>query len=164
MEEASRPSLDDVASRMPANIAGFTLGEAAQRPGPVMSFDYATPNRAAVATVLIYGSGGRAAPSDPDAPELDRELSSAVAEVTEAPSGRTGRRLAEQQRVTIADPGLRCAVMSGAFGRAPVTRHVCLAGAQGRFVKVQVTQGNGPRGNADAMAFAADVVRAARGG
>ncbi|MBR0680326.1 hypothetical protein GXW74_07495 [Roseomonas eburnea] len=165
MEEASRPPLDTLATRMPAEIAGFVLGDAAQRPGPTLALDYATRNRAAVATVLVYGTGGRAAPSDPAAPEFDRELSSAVTEVTEAPSGRTGRRLTEQRRVTVADPGLRCAVMSGAFGRAPVTRHVCIGSAEGRFVKVQVTMASGaPSESADAMAFAAGVVRAVRGG
>lgn len=164
LEEAGRPSLDTVATRMPANIAGFTLGEVGQRPGPALALDYATPNRSAVATVLVYNTGGRAAPTDPASPEFERELSSTVAEVTEAPSGRTGRRLTEQRRVTVADPGLRCAVMSGAFGRAPVTRHVCVGSAQGRFVKVQVTMGSGAtRESADAMAFAAEAVRAVRG-
>lgn len=163
-DEVGRPSLDTVATRMPAQIAGFVLGETTERPGPVLSLDYATANRSAVATVLIYGTGGRAVPSDPNAPEIERELSSAVSEVSEAPSGRTGRRLAEQERITIADPGLRCSVMTGAFGRAPVTRHVCIGGAQGRFVKVQVTMGSaGTRGAADPLAFAAGALRAARG-
>ena len=165
LDESARPSLEGVAGRMPAEIAGFILGETAERPGPVLSLDYATANRSAVATVLVYGTGGRAVPSDPNAPEIDRELSSAVSEVTEAPSGRTGRRLAEQERITIADPGLRCAVMTGAFGRAPVTRHVCVGSAQGRFVKVQVTMGSaGARGTAEPVAFAAGALRAVRGG
>ncbi|MBR0672579.1 hypothetical protein [Neoroseomonas soli] len=164
LDESGRAPLGTVATQMPAEIAGFMLGEVAERPGPVLSLDYATPNRAAVATVLVYGTGGRAVPSDPAAPEIDRELTSAVTELTEAPSGRTGRRLTEQERLTVADPGLRCALMSGAFGRAPVTRHVCIGGAQGRFVKVQVTMGSaGARGAADPIAFAAGALRAVRG-
>jgi hypothetical protein len=85
-------------------------------------------------------------------------------ELTEAPQGRTGRRLTERERFTIADPGLRCAVMEGAFGRAPVTRHVCVGAAHGRIVKVQVTMGTGRATRADAAAFAADALRAVRGG
>lgn len=165
LEEASAPSIETVQARMPAEIAGFVLGETSQRRGSAAAFDYATPNRAAVATVLVYATGGRAAPTDPGAPDMDRELTTAVTELTEAPSGRTGRRLQEQQRVTIADPGLRCAVMTGAFGRAPVTRHVCIGGAGGRFVKVQVTQGTAPsRTGADPIAFASGALRAVRGG
>lgn len=162
MQEAGLPALEAVSARMPAEIAGFQRGEVSERPGPVLSLDYATPSRSAVATVLIFGGAGRAVPSDPAAPEIDRELSAAVAEVTEAPTGRTGRRLTEQQRTTLPEAGLRCALMTGAFGRAPVTRHVCVGGADGRFVKVQVTMGT--RGNADAIAFAAGALRAARGG
>lgn len=165
LEEASAPSSETLRTRMPAQIAGFVLGETSQRQGSVAAFDYATPNRSAVATVLVYATGGRAAPTDAGAPDMDRELTTAVMELTEAPSGRTGRRLEEQQRVTIADPGLRCAVMTGAFGRAPVTRHVCIGGAGGRFVKVQVTQGTAPtRSGADPIAFASGALRAVRGG
>jgi hypothetical protein len=164
LEEAQRPTLEVIAARMPAEIAGFQRGNTPQRPGEVLTLDYATPNRAAVATVLVYATGGRAVPADPASPEIDREVTSAVMELTEAPQGRTGRRLTERERFTIADPGLRCAVMEGAFGRAPVTRHVCVGAAQGRIVKVQVTMGTGRAPRADAAAFAAGALRAVRGG
>lgn len=163
MEPISGTSLDGVAAAMPREIAGFAMGEAARRQDRMLTFDYATPNRAAVATVLVYETGGRGAPSDPSAPEIERELSAAVAEVTDVPQGRTGRRLAERQRVTVADPGLRCAILEGSFGRAPVTRHLCVGGAQGRFVKVQVTMATRPTPPADAIGFAAGALRAARG-
>ncbi len=164
IDDLNRPSLDAVAARMPAEIAGFQRGDAAERPGPMVVIDYATANRAAVATVQIYGDGGRPAPSDPATPEIDREVTAAVAEVTEVPHGRTGRRLAEQGRFTVPDPGLRCAVMTGAFGRAPVTRHVCIGGAQGRFVRVQVTMATSRTPSVDAVAFASGALRAVRGG
>lgn len=164
LEDGDRPPLDVIAARMPPQIAGFVLGEVTQRPGGVLAIDYATPNRAAVATVQVYGTGGRAMPADPSAPEIDRELTTAVAEVTEAPQTRTGRRLAERERVTIADPGLRCAVMEGAFGRAPVTRHICVGAAQGRVVKVQVTMSMTRTLPVDAIAFAGGALRAVRRG
>ncbi len=164
LDEAQRPALETIAARMPAEIAGFQRGATPQRPGEILTLDYATPNRAAVATVLVYATGGRAVPADPASPEIDREVTSAVMELTEAPQGRTGRRLTERERFTIADPGLRCAVMEGAFGRAPVTRHVCVGAAQGRIVKVQVTMGTGRAPRADAAAFAAGALRAVRGG
>jgi len=162
IEGASRPSLESVAAAMPREIAGFMRSDIAPRTGPTLTLDYATSNRAAVATVLVYETGGRV-PSDPDAPEIDREVTSAVSEVTEAPSGRTGRRLAERERVTIADPGMRCAMLHGAFGRAPVTRHVCVGTASGRFVKVQVTMSDRLAASVDAKAFAAGAIRAVRG-
>lgn len=161
--DSQRPSLDEIEARMPREIAGFVLGETAQRPGPILSMDYATANRAAVATVLVYETGGRAAPEDASAPEIDRELSAAVMEVTEAPAGRTGRRLTERERVTLTDAGLRCARMEGSFGRAPVARTLCVGGAQGRFVKIQVTMAARTPAPADAPAFAAGAIRAVRG-
>lgn len=163
MTDSQRPSLEEVEARMPREIAGFVQGDIAQRPGPLLSMDYATANRAAVATVLVYESGGRAAPDNPAAPEIDRELSAAVMEVTEAPAGRTGRRLTERERVTLGDAGLRCARMEGSFGRAPVARTLCVGGAQGRFVKIQVTMAARTPAPADATAFAAGAMRAVRG-
>ncbi|BDG71900.1 hypothetical protein [Roseomonas fluvialis] len=164
LDESQRPSLEAIGARMPNEIAGFQRGESPQRSTEVLTLDYATPSRAAVATVLVYATGGRSVPSDPSSPEIDREVTSAVMEVTEAPQGRTGRRLTERNRFTIADPGLRCAVMEGAFGRAPVTRHVCVGAAQGRIVKVQVTMATARVPAADATAFAAQALRAVRGG
>lgn len=156
-------SLDEISAAMPREIAGFVLGEAGRRQDRTLTLDYATANRAAVATVLVYETGGRGAPDAPGSPEIERELSSAVAEVTEVPQGRTGRRLAERERITLADPGLRCAILEGSFGRAPVTRHLCVGGAQGRFVKVQVTMATRPTPPADAAGFAAGALRAVRG-
>jgi hypothetical protein len=162
MQQAQAPSLDTIAQQMPAALAGFVLGETAQRPGPALSLDYATPSRSAVASVLIYASAGTPAPSDPNAPAIDRELTAAVAELSEAPQGRTGRRLAERERSTLAEAGLRCALMTGAFGRAPVMRHVCIGGADGRFVKIQTTMADRNPPPTDATAFASAAVSAVR--
>ncbi len=167
MTNLAGPSLEAIAQGMPQQLAGFVLGETAQRPGPALALDYATPNRSAVGSVLVYAGAGAAAPSDPAAPAIDRELTAAVAELSEAPQGRTGRRLAERERVTLPEAGLRCAVMTGAFGRAPVVRQLCVGGADGRFVKIQVTMADTRPPPADATAFAGaalGAVRAARGG
>ncbi len=161
---APAPSLDETAQRMPQNLAGFVLGDTARRPGPSITFDYATENRSAVGTVLVYDGAGTTAPMDPSAQAIDRELTTAVAELTEAPRGRTGRRLAERERFTLAQAGLRCAIMAGAFGRAPVLRHVCIGGADGRFVKIQVTMADSRPPPADAQAFASAALLAVRGG
>jgi hypothetical protein len=163
LEDSQRPPLDAVSARMPAEIAGFTRGESAQRASEMLTLDYATASRAAVATIQVYGTGGRSVPSDPGSAEIDREVTSAVMEVTEAPQARTGRRLTERRRYTLAGAGLRCAVMEGAFGRAPVTRHVCVGAAQGRVVKVQVTMATARTPAADAEACAAEALRAVRG-
>jgi hypothetical protein len=164
LDESQRATFVSIGTRMPAEIAGFQRGESPQRGTEVLTFDYATPSRSAVATVLVYATGGRSVPADPSSPEIDREVTSAVLEVTEAPQGRTGRRLTERNRFNIPDPGLRCAVMEGAFGRAPVTRHVCVGSAQGRIVKVQVTMATARVPAADATAFAAGALRGVRGG
>ncbi|MBR0650709.1 hypothetical protein GXW78_13615 [Roseomonas terrae] len=164
MEQAQAPALRTIAERMPQELAGFVLGETAERPGPSLSLDYATPSRSAVGTVLVYDGAGERAPADPAAPAIDRELTAAVAELSEAPQGRTGRRLAERERMTLPDAGLRCAVMTGAFGRAPVMRQVCVGGAAGRFVKIQVTMADSRPRPADANAFAVAAIGAVRGG
>lgn len=158
------PSLGTIAERMPREMAGFVLGETAERPGPSLALDYATPSRSAVGSVLIYAAAGAMAPADPAAPAIDRELTAAVAELSEAPQGRTGRRLAERERMTLAAAGLRCAIMTGAFGRAPMLRQVCIGGADGRFVKIQVTMADARPRPADATAFATAALGAVRGG
>jgi len=163
MEQAQAPSLETIAQRMPEHLAGFVLGEAAQRPGPSLALDYATPNRSAVGSVLVYAGATGTVPNDPAAPAIDRELTAAVAELSEAPQGRTGRRLAERDRVTSVEAGLRCAMMTGAFGRAPVLRQVCIGGADGRFVKIQVTMADRRPPPADSMAFASAALAAVRG-
>lgn len=163
LEDSQRPPLEALSARMPAEIAGFTRGESAERANGRLTLDYATASRAAVATIQIRGEGGPSVPADPGSAEIDREVTAAVMEVTEAPQGRTGRRLTERRRYTLAEAGLRCAVMEGAFGRAPVTRHVCVGAAQGRVVKVQVTMGAARTPAADAEAFAAEALRAVRG-
>lgn len=162
--ELGRPGLDTVAQRMPSELAGFVRGETALRPGPSLAMDYATPNRRAVGSILVYAAPAGTAPDDPAAAEIDREVTHAVVEVAEAPHGRTGRRLTERERRTVTEGGLRCAVLRGAFGRAPVMRHVCVGGAQGRFVTIQVTMADSQPPAADAVAFATAALRAVRGG
>ena len=164
-----RPSLQTAAARLPADAAGFVRGRSIdyerERAGYGIGVDYATPNRAAVATVSVYDRGRGFIGSDPASSEIESELATAVREASEGATGRGARRLAEAQRVTLpvdGTPGLRCARMEGTFGRAPVRRLVCIGGASGRYLRVQVTMPD--RGApADADAFAAAMLRAARG-
>lgn len=158
------PALETIAARMPQVLAGFERGDTAQRPGPTATFDYATPNRAAVGSVMVYAGAGATAPADPAAAAMDRELTAAVTELSEAPQGRTGRRLSERERMTLPEAGLRCAIMTGTFGGAPLLRQVCIGGADGRFVKSQVTMTQMRPPPADATAFATAALRAVRGG
>ena len=65
--------------------------------------------------------------------------------------------------MTMADAGLRCATLTGAFGRAAVIRQVCVGGAQGRFVKIHVTMADRRPAPADGLAFAAAALQAVRG-
>ena len=152
------------AARLPQQAAGFVRGRSIdyerERPGYGTGVDYATPNRAAVATVSLYTKGRTSEPSTQD---IEAELRTAVAEASEtAVSGRSARRFSGGQPMSLAD-GLRCVRLQGSFGRAPVQRLVCVGGAGGRFIRVQVTQPAAGVPGADPNAFAAAMVQAVRG-
>ncbi|HYF09627.1 MAG TPA: hypothetical protein VD970_18560 [Acetobacteraceae bacterium] len=165
----ARPGLASQAARLPAEAAGFQRGRVidyeAQRPGYGVGVDYATPSRAAVATVSLYDRGRGSVSSDPNSGDIEGELGVAVQEAMEGAGGRSGRRMTESGRVSVPAEGgaLRCARMEGSFGRSPVRRLVCVGGAGGRFLRVQVTMPESATPVANAEAFAAAMARAARG-
>lgn len=160
-----------VAARLPEEAAGFRKGRTVdyerERPGYGVGVDYATVNRAAVATVSLYDRGRSSVSSDPASRDIQEELRIAVQEASEsAIVGRSARRFSEGEQVTLASgdgSGLRCARLQGTFGRAPVRRLVCVGGAGGKFLRVQVTMPDRGAPVADADAFALAMLRAARG-
>ncbi len=152
------------AARLPQQAAGFVRGSSedheARRAGYGTSVNYATVNRAAVATVSLYTKGRSSEPSSSD---VEAELRVAVQEASEtAIAGRSARRMTSGQTTTLGD-GLRCVRLQGTFGRSPVQRLVCVGAAAGRYLRVQVTQPAAGVPGADADAFAVAMLRAARG-
>lgn len=170
---AAPASSAEIARRLPAEAAGFLRGATteheADRPGFGTGVDYATPDRAAAASVQIYDRGRQERiPEAPTAPEIEAELDRSVAETLEAVQSRPGRRLAEQERTTetlpaYAGPGLRCALLRGTYGRLAVREQLCVGGAAGKFLKVQITTTDQTAPALDTAGFLAEIARAARG-
>jgi hypothetical protein len=167
---AARPDLGRAAAALPPQAAGFARGQIAdlerRYPGRGVSIDYATADRSAAATVAIYDLGQRSVPADPDSPAQRAEFDAAVSELLSLPPERTGRRFSERERFRLpvaGGPPFACADLDGVLGRNPVRQTVCVGGAQGRFVKVQVMMLAREPLAADARAFAAEIGRAARG-
>jgi hypothetical protein len=166
----ARPDLARAAAALPATAAGFARGSQAdlerRYPGRGISVDYATGDRAAAATVVLYDLGQRSVPADPDSPAQRAEFEASVRELTSLPPERTGRRFTEIERFRLPVPGgpaFSCADLDGMLGRNPVRQTLCVGGAQNRFVKVQVTTVARDAPPADARAFAAAIGQAARG-
>jgi hypothetical protein len=167
---SGRPSLDAAAARLPAQVVGFTRGDAVwherARPGQGVAVDYAGPSRAAVATVSIYDRGQGAVSSQPGDARVAQEFSNAVAEVLAQADSRTSQNMAERGRSQLAVPGgapLTCARLEGTYGRQPVGTLVCLGAAAGRFLKVQVTSSARPVRPVDPEPFIIGIAQAARG-
>lgn len=167
---AARPDLARAAAALPASAAGFLRGNHAdlerRHPGRGVTVDYATADRGAAATVAIYDLGQRSVPADPDSAAQRAEFEAAVGELTSLPPERTGRRFTERERFRLPVPGgpaFACADLDGVLGRNPVRQVVCVGGAEGRFVKVQVMMLARDPAPADARAFAAAIGQAARG-
>ncbi|HEV7268121.1 MAG TPA: hypothetical protein VGN83_24920 [Falsiroseomonas sp.] len=164
-QQGARPSapggsgqgaLEAQAARLPAELAGFTRGNAVwhepERPGLGVTVDYAGPARAAVATVSLY--------------DRAEELDAAVAEVIQLAGTRTAQTIAERERSTLPVPGgepLQCARLEGSYGRQEVRTLLCLGAAAGRLVKVQVTAPLRPVVPVDPLPFVEGVTQAARG-
>jgi hypothetical protein len=169
---AAPPSSAEIAHRLPAEAADFLRGATTEherdRPGFGTGVEYATRDRTAAASVRIYDRGVPRVPDLPTAPEIEAELDRSVAETLEAVRNRPGRRLTERERATAnlpedAGPGLRCALLHGSYGRLAVRERICVGGAGGKFLKVQVTTAERTAPATDATDFLAAIVRAARG-
>ncbi len=165
-----RPDLARAVRALPTTAAGFARGGQAdlerRYPGRGVSVDYATADRGAAATVAIYDLGQRSVPAEPDSAAQRAEFEAAVRELTSLPPERTGRRFTERGRFRLPVAGgaaFSCAELDGELGRNAVRQTICVGGAQGRFVKVQVTMVAREPLPADARAFAAAIGQAARG-
>jgi hypothetical protein len=166
----ARPDLARASRALPATAAGFARGGQAdlerRYPGRGVSVDYATADRGAAATVALYDLGQRSVPAEPDSAAQRAEFEAAVRELTSLPPERTGRRFTERGRFRLpvaGGPAFSCAELDGELGRNAVRQTICVGGAQGRFVKVQVTMVAREPLPADARAFAAAIGQAARG-
>ena len=166
---AGRPSLDEVAARLPTDIAGFkrdgvTEYEAGQ-PGYGIAIAYGRDEQNAIGAVFLYDRGLGAVPSDPQAPQLAAEFDRLVQEILAAPGGRTVRNLRESSRFDLPIPNgraLRCVELEGEMSRAAIRRTICLGGVAGHFLQAQVTMPVTTPAPADPRAFATAVARAAR--
>lgn len=163
-----RPSLNEAVARLPGEVAGLQRAGVSvyepRQPGFGAGVDYQAPSRAAVATVYLYDRGRGAVPSDPASPQVTEEFARVIEEVSTG-AQRGGRRLVERERFELpvtGGRGLRCVLLEGSGGSAPVLRQVCLGGGGGRFVQSQVTMAVRQPPPTDARAFAAAVTRAAR--
>ncbi|MBR0654711.1 hypothetical protein [Plastoroseomonas arctica] len=166
---AGRPSLDEVAARLPDAIAGFkrdTVTEYETRqPGYGIAVAYGRDDLDAIGTVFLYDRGLGAVPSDPQGPHLAAEFDRLMQEILAAPNGRTVRNLHERTRFDLAVPqgrALRCVELEGEMSRESIRRTICLGGAAGHFLQAQVTIADTNPTPADPRAFATAVARAAR--
>jgi hypothetical protein len=158
------PRLEAAAARLPANVAGFTRGEATWHerttPGLGVAVDYAGPSRSAVATVSLYDRGRR-----PDAASLTAEFDQALVDVMGVAGARTGQVITERERTSLpvsVGPPLQCARLAGTYGRQEVTTLVCLGEADGRFLKTLVTWPSRQVRPVDPLPFVTGIAAAAR--
>ncbi|MGG5809251.1 hypothetical protein [Falsiroseomonas sp. CW058] len=162
--------LDAAVARLPANVAGFTRGDAAwherDTPGLGAAVDYAGPARSAVATVSLYDRGQAVTPGDPASPRVQGEFAAAVADAVATAGTRTSQQITERERSELPVPGgpaLSCARLSGTYGRQEVRTLLCLGTADGRFLKVQVTAPARQVRPVDPIPFVIGIAQAARG-
>jgi hypothetical protein len=160
------PPLEVAAARLPAEVAGFTRGEATwherEQPGQGVTVEYAGPGRAAVATVSLYDRGQQV-----DAAAVAVELPRALGEVMAAANARTRQLMTERERSAVAVPDgapMDCARLAGTYGRQEVSTLVCLGPAAGRFLKVQVTMAARQARPVDPAPFVVGIAQAARHG
>jgi hypothetical protein len=164
-----RPSLEDVAARLPTDIAGLNrnavIQHEASQPGYGIAIAYGRDEQNAIGTVFLYDRGLGAVPSDPHAPQLAAEFDRLMQEILSAPNARTVRNLRERSRYDLPIPNgraLLCVDLEGEMSRNTVQRTICLGGAAGHFLQAQVTMARTTPAAADPRAFATAVARAAR--
>lgn len=166
---AGRPSLSEVAARLPPAIAGFKRDSVTEyetrQPGYGIAIGYARDELDAIGTVFLYDRGLGAVPSDPTGPHLAAEFDRLMQEILAAPNGLTVRNLRERARFDLAVPqgrALRCVELAGEMSREPIQRTICLGAVAGHFLQAQVTIADSNPAPADPRAFATAVARAAR--
>ncbi|WP_439595977.1 hypothetical protein [Falsiroseomonas sp.] len=166
----SRPSLEQMAGRLPAEVGAFTRGETTwherDRPGFGVAVDYAGPARSAVSTVSLYDRGEAMVPQEVSSAAIQREFNAAVQDALAVADQRTSQRITEGVRSEIAVPGqaaLQCVDLRGTYGRAQVQTLLCVGGAAGRYLKVQVTSPVRQVHPVDPLPFVVGIAQAARG-
>lgn len=144
-----------LAAALPASADSFQRGATVpvRQPMPGLEVTYSTPNRRGAAFVQLVQPGSGSA-SDAATSEYARWL----AETTTG--ARPGRRLAVVEEFTHAGgPGLRCAAMSGSYGRQPVLSTLCVAATGGHVLRLRVTMMRDTPLAGDARAFLAEIAR-----
>ncbi|MDB5314487.1 MAG: hypothetical protein JWO26_39 [Rhodospirillales bacterium] len=166
---AGRPSLDEVAARLPSDIAGFkrdTVTEyEGRQPGYGIAIGYGRDALDAIGTVFLYDRGLGAVPSDPQAPQLAAEFERLMGEILASPNGRTVRNLRERSRFDLAVPNgraLRCVELVAEMSQENIRRTICVGGAAGHFLQTQITIAESNAAPADPRAFAMAAAQAAR--
>jgi hypothetical protein len=169
-DAGGRPTLQAAASRLPQDLAGFTRGATTwherERAGMGVAMDYAGPARSAVSTVSLYDRGRPSVPDDIRSAVLQEEFNAAVGEALAIARTRTSQVLTESERAPLPVPGqapLQCARLEGTYGRQEMQTLLCLGGATGRFLKVQVTTPARQLQPVDPLPFVVAVAQAARG-
>ncbi|MGX9963934.1 hypothetical protein ACVFYP_11440 [Roseomonas sp. F4] len=167
---SARPGLEQVAARLPAEVAAFSRGETIwherDRPGFGVAVDYAGPGRSAVSTVSLYDRGEPMVPQDVTSAAIQREFATAVQEALAMADRRTNQQVTEGVRSELPVPGqapLQCVDLRSTYGRQPVQTLLCLGAAAGRFLKVQVTAPVRQVRPVDPMPFVVGIAQAARG-
>ncbi len=163
---APRLSVQDAASRLPDEAAGFRRGQTlpARAPATGQEVTYATPAARQRAAAVV-----KLAPVGPDLPDGAASPAASAAfqaELNDAVQGRDrARHMNETRRFPLmvaGAPALDCAALAGTFGRQPVEGLVCAGGVGGNLVRLRVSMPKVTPSLADAPAFASAIVAALR--
>jgi hypothetical protein len=155
-----------MAAALPAMAAGFHRHGTAGRDGGAVVVDYTAPAASAAARVWLHGPDAAPVPADPASPAQRTAFDQAISELAATAPGRTGRQFRERERAVWPMPaghGMACATLAGSLGRESARQLVCVGGARGRLLRVQVTMLERGAG-IDGHAFVTAIVAAARGG
>ena len=165
-QPAPRLNLQDAASRLPPEAAGFRRGQTlpARPPATGQEVAYATPAaRQRAAAVVKLAPVGESLPDGPGSGEANAAF---LAELNDAVQGRDrARHMHEVRRFPLevaGSPMLNCAVLEGTFGRQPVEGMVCAGGLGGNLVRLRVSMPKVVPSLADAPGFASAIVAALR--
>ncbi len=159
---APRLSVQDAASRLPAEAAGFRRGQTlpARPPATGQEVTYATPTaRQRAAAVVKLAPVGDSLPDGGTSPAASAAFQ---AELNDAVRGSDrARHMQETRRFPLQVAGsatLACAALEGTFGRQPVEGLVCAGGVGGNLVRLRVSMPKVAPSPADAPAFASAIV------
>lgn len=144
-----------LAEALPASAAGFNRGATVpvRQPMEGLEVNYATLNRRGAAFVQLVQPGSGTA-QEAAAAEYARWLAET------STGARPGRRLAVSEEFTeAAGPGLRCASLTGSYGRQPVQSTLCVGATGGQVVRLRVSMMRDTPPAADARGFVQQVAQ-----